>query len=126
MKDFAPVMRKFITHVKEENGLDQMYYADLKIDLDSDYSPTVTIDESKELVKEALAPLGEDYVALILRSYPERWVDFSQNIGKRSGAFCSTAYGNHPYILMSWAGQLSDAYTLFHELGHAGQGILSN
>ena len=126
MEDFAPVMRKFITHIKEENGLDKVYYADLKIDLDPEFSPEVTIEETKEMVKDALAPLGEDYVNLMLRSYPERWVDFSQNIGKRSGAFCSTTYGNNPYILISWAGQLADAYTLFHELGHAGQGIMTN
>lgn len=126
MEDFAPVMRKFITHVKEESGLDTMHYADLKIDLDPDFSPEVTIEETQEMVKDALAPLGEDYVNLILRSYSERWVDFSQNIGKRSGAFCSTTYRNQPYILMSWAGQLADVYTLFHELGHAGQGIMTN
>lgn len=126
MNDFAPVMRKYITHVKEEHGLEKMTYADLKVDLDPEYSTPVTIEDSKELVKEALAPLGEDYVNLILRAYPERWVDFAQNKGKRSGAFCSTTYGKHPYVMMSWTDQLSDAYTLFHELGHAGQGVLSN
>lgn len=126
MTDFAPVMRKYITHLKEEHGLEKMTYADLKVDLDPEYSTPVTIEESKDLVKEALAPLGQDYVDLILRAYPERWVDFAQNKGKRSGAFCSTTYGKHPYVMMSWTDQLSDAYTLFHELGHAGQGVLSN
>lgn len=126
MNDFAPVMRKFITHVKEQHGLEQMTFADLKVDLDPDYTQEVSIEESKQLVQESLAPMGQEYVDLIMRSYPERWVDFAQNIGKRSGAFCSTTYGNHPYILISWAGQLADAYTLTHELGHAGQGILSN
>ncbi|MDE1549850.1 oligoendopeptidase F [Jeotgalibaca caeni] len=126
MEDFAPVMQKFITHVKEANGLETMHYADLKIDLDPDFAESVTIEESKEMVREALAPLGEEYVAMIERAYPERWVDFAQNIGKRSGAFCSTTYQNHPYILMSWAGQLADVYTLFHELGHAGQGMITN
>src|SRR5699024_12084632 len=28
--------------------------------------------------------------------------------------------------MMSFSGLLSDAYTLFHELGHAGQGVLSH
>lgn len=126
MNDFAPVMRKFITHVKELNGLDKMTYADLKIDLDPEYSPTITIEESKDLVKETLQPLGQEYVDMILRAYPERWIDFPQNKGKRSGAFCSTTYEKHPYILVSWTDQLSDAYTLLHELGHAGQGLLSN
>lgn len=126
MNDFAPVMRKFITHLKDVHGLDKMTYADLKVDLDPEHTMPVTIEESKDLVKDALAPLGQDYVDLMLRSYPERWVDFAQNIGKRSGAFCSTTYGKHPYVMVTWTGQLTDAYTLFHELGHAGQGVLSN
>lgn len=125
MKDLAPVMQKYITHVKEENGLDKMTYADIKIDLDHEFAPTVTVEESKDLVQKAISVLGQDYTDLIMRSYPERWVDFAQNKGKRSGAFCATVYGVHPYVLMSWTDQLSDVYTLLHELGHAGQGILS-
>ncbi|MDN6161330.1 MAG: oligoendopeptidase F [Atopostipes sp.] len=126
MEKFAPVMRKYMTHLKEENGLDELTYADLKIDIDPDYEQGMTIDETKELVKKALAPMGEDYVDLMLSSYDERWVDFAPNVGKRSGAFCSTTYKKHPYIMMSFSGQLDDAYTLFHELGHAGQGVLSH
>jgi oligoendopeptidase F len=61
-----------------------------------------------------------------MQAYPERWIDFAQNIGKSTGGFCTSPYGTHPYILMSWANQLSDVYTLIHELGHAGQMILSN
>lgn len=126
MNDFAPVMRKYITHVKELLGLEKITYADLKIDLDPDYSQAVNIEESKELVEKALAPMGEEYVEKVLRAYPERWIDFAQNKGKRSGAFCNTTYGVHPYVFVSYTGQLQDCYTLFHELGHAGHGILRN
>lgn len=126
MDKFAPVMRKYITHLKEQNGLDKVTYADLKIDVDPEFKQDVTIEETKDLVKQSLAPLGEEYVDLMMTSYDERWVDFAQNIGKRSGAFCSTTYRKHPYIMMSFSGLLSDAYTLFHELGHAGQGVLSH
>lgn len=126
MEKFSPVMRKYITHLKKENGLEKLTYADLKIDIDPEYQQSITIDETKELIQNALAPMGEDYVNLILSSYDERWVDFAPNIGKRSGAFCSTTYKKHPYIMMSFSGQLDDAYTLFHELGHAGQGVLSH
>lgn len=125
MDDLAPVMQKYITHVKEENGLDKMTYADLKIDLDSTYSLNVTVEESKELVADAISILGQDYVDLILKAYPERWVDFVQNKGKSTGGFCTNPYGKHPYVLMSWTNQLSDVYTLIHEFGHAGQAILS-
>lgn len=126
MDKFAPVMRKYITHLKEQNGLEKVTYADLKIDIDPEFKQDITIEETKDLVKESLAVFGEDYVDLMLQSYDERWVDFARNVGKRSGAFCSTTYLKHPYIMMSFSGLLSDAYTLFHELGHAGQGILSH
>lgn len=126
MEKFAPVMQKYITHLKEKNNLDKVTYADLKIDVDPEFKQDITIEETKDLVKEALAPFGQDYVDLMLSSYDERWVDFARNIGKRSGAFCSTTYKKHPYIMMSFSGLLSDAYTLFHELGHAGQGVLSH
>src|SRR5690625_7966741 len=86
----------------------------------------ITIEETKYIVKDALAPFGQDYVDIMLDSYDEGWVDIARNVGKRSGAFCSTTYKKHPYIMMSFSGLLSDAYTLFHELGHAGQGVLSH
>lgn len=126
MEKFAPVMQKYITHLKEKNDLDKVTYADLKIDVDPEFKQDITIEETRDLVKEALAPFGQDYVDLMLSSYDERWVDFARNVGKRSGAFCSTTYKKHPYIMMSFSGLLSDAYTLFHELGHAGQGVLSH
>lgn len=126
MEKFAPVMRKYITHLKEKNDLEKVTYADLKIDVDPDFKQDITIEETKDLVEKALAPFGEEYVDLILSSYPEGWVDYARNIGKRSGAFCSTTYKKHPYIMMSFSGLLSDAYTLFHEFGHAGQGVLSH
>lgn len=128
MSDLAPVMQKYITHLKDVQELDKVTYADLKIDLDPDYSPEVTVEESKKMVEEAISVLGKDYTDMIMKSYPERWMDFAQNKGKSTGGFCSTSLGEkaHPYILMSWTNHLSNVYTLIHELGHAGQGILSN
>ena len=126
MDDLAPVMQKYITHVKEVNGLDKMTYADLKISLDPDFTMNTTVEESEKLVAEATSVLGKEYTDMILKAYPERWVDFAQNKGKATGGFCATPHRKHPYILMSWTNQLSDVYTLIHELGHAGQGILSS
>ncbi len=126
MADMAPVMQKYITHIREEQGLDKMTYADLKIELDPEYSVEVSIEKSKDYIEEATEILGKDYQEMVLRAYPERWIDFVRNQGKQTGGFCSTAYDVHPYILMTWNNQLSDVYTLIHELGHAGQGILSS
>lgn len=128
MSELAPVMRKYITHLKEVQGLDKVTYADLKIDLDPEYSPKVTIEDSQKMVEEAISVLGKEYTEMIMKAYPERWVDFAQNTGKSTGGFCTTVAANkaHPYILMSWTNHLSNVYTLIHELGHAGQGILAS
>ena len=125
MSDLAPVMQKYITHLKKVKGLDKITYADLKIDLDPEYSPKVTVETSKQMVKDAISILGEDYTEMILKAYPDRWVDFAQNVGKSTGGFCTIVPGVHPYILMNWNDQLSNVYTLIHELGHAGQMMLA-
>lgn len=121
MEELAPVMRKYVKHVKDVRGLDKMTYADLKIGLDPTFSKPVSFEESEAYVKEATAVMGEDYFKEIAAAYTDRWVDYAQNIGKSTGGFATMAAGVHPYILMSWTEQLSDVYTLIHELGHAGQ-----
>lgn len=123
MNDLASVMQKYITHLKEENNLDKMTYADLKIDLDPDYSQPITWEDAEDYVREAASVLGEEYVNTIIPAFEERWIDYAKNEGKSTGGFATMAGGVHPYILMSFNGQLSDVYTLIHELGHAGQMI---
>lgn len=119
-KELAPHMRKYAKLLQKVHGLDQMTFADLKIPLDPTYEPTITVEESKKYINEALAIMGDDYLNMVDRSYKERWIDFAQNIGKSTGAFCSSPYGYHPYILISWTGSMEDVFVLAHELGHAG------
>lgn len=125
IEKFGPVMQKYLKLLQKERGLDELTFADRLIDLDPDFAPSVTIEESKKYIETALQPLGEDYVNMIMQAYPERWVDFVQNKGKSSGGFCTYAYNAHPYILMSWQDVMADVYTLIHEMGHAGQFILT-
>jgi len=120
MNELAPHMRKYAKLLQKVHGLDKMTFADLKISLDPTYEPKITIEESKKYINEALAIMGDDYLAMVNRSYEDRWIDFAQNKGKSTGAFCSSPYGNHPYILISWTGSMEDVFVLAHELGHAG------
>lgn len=120
MKELAPHMRKYAKLLQKVHGLDKMTFADLKISLDPTYEPKITIDESKKYIDDALAIMGDDYLNMVDRSYKERWIDFAQNIGKSTGAFCASPYGVHPYILISWTGSMEDVFVLAHELGHAG------
>ncbi|GAF39178.1 Oligoendopeptidase F [Agrilactobacillus composti DSM 18527 = JCM 14202] len=125
MTKFGPVIQRYLKTLQKVRGLDELTFADRLIDLDPDFEPDVTIDASKTYVKDALSLLGPDYTNMILKAYPQRWVDYAQNIGKETGGFCAQPYGKQPYILLSWHDKLSDLYTLIHEMGHAGQGLLA-
>jgi oligoendopeptidase F len=120
MEKLAPHMRKYANLLQKIHNLDEMTFADLKIAVDPDYEPSITVEGSKKYIEEALSVLGEDYLHMIKRSYKERWVDFVQNKGKSTGAFCSSPYGSHPYILISWTDRMREVFVLAHELGHAG------
>lgn len=120
MSELAPHMRKYAKLLQRIHQIDKMTFADLKVPLDPEYEPTITIEESKKHMLDGLSIMGDDYAQMIERSYAERWIDFVQNKGKSTGAFCSSPYGNHSYILISWSGSMEDAFVLAHELGHAG------
>lgn len=116
----APHMRRYARLLKKIHKLDRMTFADLKIAVDSEYDPKVTIEESKAYIENGLAVLGTDYVEMIRTAYRDRWVDFAQNAGKSTGGFCASPYGKNSFILLSWNERMADVFTLAHELGHAG------
>lgn len=120
MEELAPHMRKYAKLLQKIYSLDEITFADLKIPIDPLYEPSITVEESKEYMNDALAVMGDDYLDMVNRAYSERWIDFAQNEGKSTGAFCASPYGNGSFILISWTGSMEDVFVLAHELGHAG------
>ncbi len=119
----APHMRRYAALLGKKHGLGRMTFADLKIALDPEFDPSVTIPESRRYVREALAVLGPDYADMVDRAYRERWIDFACNAGKCTGGFCSGVYRRNSFILLNWNNRMSDVFTVAHELGHAGQSM---
>lgn len=126
IEKLAPHMRKYAKLLQRIHKLDEITFADLKLAVDPEYEPAVSIEDSRKYVEGALAVLGEDYLQIVKMAYDERWIDFAQNKGKSTGAFCATPYGVHPYILCSWNNKMSEVFTLAHELGHAGHFTFCN
>jgi len=124
--ELAPHMRKFAKLLKKELKLDKVNFYDLKAPIDITYNPSATFDEAKETVLDALSILGDEYSAIMKRAFDERWIDYSDNIGKGTGAFCASPYAAHPYVFMTFQDNMRDAFTLAHELGHAGHFYLAN
>ncbi|KRM89927.1 oligoendopeptidase F [Liquorilactobacillus cacaonum] len=122
---FGPVMQKYVKLIKKERNIKKLSFADLQIDLDPEFSPEIKLSDAPNYISDAIKILGTGYHDMIMRAFSERWVDFPQNKGKETGGFETTPYDNHPFILMSWSDQFADLYTLVHELGHAGQALLT-
>jgi oligoendopeptidase F len=125
-KELAPHMHKFAKLLKKELNLEKVSFYDLKAPIDTTFNPPATYEESKETVLKALGIMGEDYLNIIKKAFNERWIDYSDNVGKSTGAFCASPYAAHPYVLVTFQNNMRDAFTLAHELGHAGHFYLAN
>ncbi|NMA86714.1 MAG: oligoendopeptidase F [Tissierellia bacterium] len=125
MEHLAPHMREYAKLIQKIHGLEEMTFMDLKLAVDSDYEPEITVEEARKYIKGALGVLGEDYLEMVNRAFDERWIDFAQNKGKSTGAFCASPYGSHPFILISWTNKMREVFVLSHELGHAGNFYLT-
>ncbi|MGG3560875.1 oligoendopeptidase F [Neobacillus rhizosphaerae] len=125
-KELAPHMRRFAQLKQKVLGLPQMLFCDLKAPLDPDFDPKTTYEEATQLILDSLKIMGPEYSEIMERGFKERWVDLADNVGKSTGAFCSSPYGSHPYILITWQDNMRGCFTLTHEFGHAGHFFLAN
>ncbi len=121
----APHMRKYAKLLKEKLGLEELRFCDLKAPLDPSFNPSTSYEDASETILSALDVMGPEYLEGMKKALSNRWVDRAQNVGKANGAFCSSPYGAHPYILVTWADKMRNAFILAHELGHAGHFYLA-
>ncbi|KIR03518.1 Oligoendopeptidase F [Lachnospiraceae bacterium TWA4] len=114
-----PSMYEYVKLRKKALGVDHLKMYDVYTPIVSDFQRTYTFEEAKELALKALAPMGEEYIALLKEGFDNRWIDVYENKGKRSGAYSTGSYGTHPYVLLNFTGSLNDVFTLVHEMGHS-------
>ncbi|MDU2884468.1 MAG: oligoendopeptidase F [Staphylococcus epidermidis] len=125
MSDLAPVMQKYAKIIQRVHNVDKMRFEDLKISIDPNFEPEISIEKSKKYIYGALNVLGDDYVKMLESAYDYRWIDFAQNKGKDTGAYCASPYVTHSYVFISWTGKMAETFVLAHELGHAGHFTLA-
>ena len=87
------------------------------VKIKQDYS----IEETQDIVKKALKPLGKEYTDKIQEMFDQNWIDYCIVDNKRSGAYSiGGSYGlDKNYILMNHDGKLHAVSTLAHEAGHS-------
>lgn len=118
-------MHRYVRLRKKLLGVEELHFYDIYTPLVQDVDRHIPFAEAKQTVYEALAPLGEDYRAILKEGFDNRWIDVYQNTGKRSGAYSAGA-AEHPYVLLNYTGTLDSQFTLAHEMGHALHSYLSN
>lgn len=99
--------------------LEELHMYDVYVPVVDEVSRSIPFEEAKQMVKNGLAPLGEEYLDLLQEGFDNRWIDVYENEGKRTGAYSWGAYGTHPYVLLNYQGNLNQVFTLAHEMGHA-------
>ena len=103
----------------EKMGLPKLHMYDLHVPVVKEYKLSVSYEEACDIVKKALAPLGEEYLSHIREAMENRWIDVFENKGKRTGAYSWGTYRSHPYVLLNYNGTAHDVFTIAHELGHS-------
>ena len=83
MSDLAPIMRKYARLLKEVHQLDTMKYEDLKISIDPDYEPQISIQDSEQYIYNALSVLGEDYLKMTKKRIKNAGLIFLKIKGKK-------------------------------------------
>ena len=118
-------MYRYVDLRKKLLGVDELHMYDLYTPLVEGVAKRASIDEAKQTVYDALAPLGDGYRKILKEGFDSRWIDVYENAGKRSGAYSAGARV-HPFVLLNYTGTLDSEFTLAHEMGHALHSYLSN
>ena len=125
--DNLDTFHRYLKLRRELMGLDTLHYYDLYAPITKELDVSYEYDEGKEMILDALEPMGNKYKSRVKKAFENRWIDVYPSKGKRSGAYSNgSIYDVHPYILLNYNKSFSDVSTIAHELGHAMHSYYSN
>jgi len=119
-------MHKYVGLRKKLLNLEELHLYDVYTPLIEEVDMEIPYNEAVEKVKKALKPLKNKYLQNLEKGFKSGWIDVYENKGKRSGAYSSGCYGVHPYVMLNYSENISDMFTLAHEMGHALHTYYSN
>ncbi len=119
VNQYLSSMHDYIALRKKLLNLSEIHMYDLYTPIISDVKFDISYEEAKEIICEALKPLGEEYIKALRLGFENGWIDVYENVGKRSGAYSWGASSSHPFVLMNYENSINSLFTLAHEMGHA-------
>ena len=107
-------------------GKEKIHSYDMSVNTLDVEDTNIEYEDAKEIVLNALKPMGEDYVQKLKYAFDNRWIDVYERKNKMTGGYNMGVYGVHPYILLNYVKSLRDVSTIAHELGHAMHSMYSS
>ena len=114
-----PSMHRYVELRKKLLGLDKMYMYDMYVPLIRIPNRKIPFEDGLDIMRDALKPLGKDYINKMNKGISQGWIDVYENKGKTSGAYSFGYYDSYPYILLNYTDTLKDVFTVIHEMGHS-------
>ena len=114
-----PMMYRYVAVRKKVLGVDKLHMYDVYTPIVAAQNQTYEFEQAKQMVLEALKPMGEDYLSHAREGLENRWIDIYPNKGKRGGAYSWGCYDSQPFILLNYTKNLDSVFTLIHEMGHS-------
>lgn len=119
-------MYQYVDLRKQILDVDELHMYDVYVDLCEEEAKPIPFEEGKQIVFDALKPLGETYLKDLNKAFEERWIDIYPNTGKKSGAYSWGTYDSYPYLLLNYNDTVDSVSTMAHELGHSMHSYYSN
>ncbi|MDO5716873.1 MAG: oligoendopeptidase F [Tissierellia bacterium] len=116
---YLPELHDYMDVRKKVLGLEDLHLFDIYAPLVEDVDMTFSFEEARDMILDAMKPLGNDYVNVLRHGFDNRWCDVFETEGKRTGAYSSGSYGTDPFILLNYHGTLDNVFTVAHEMGHS-------
>lgn len=117
--DALPMMYRYVAIRKKVLGVDKLHMYDVYTPIVAAQNQTYEFEQAKQMVLEALKPMGEDYLSHAREGLENRWIDIYPNKGKKGGAYSWGCYDSQPFILLNYTKNLDSVFTLIHEIGHS-------
>jgi len=110
--EYIKLKAKFLK--KDKLNMYDVYVNPLNVE-----TKNIEYNEAKNIVLDALSPLGNEYTKMLDYAFKNNWIDVYAKDNKMSGAYSLGIHNVHPFVLLNYINSARDVSTMAHELGHA-------
>lgn len=113
VNDNLPLIQEYLKIKAAAIDIDQPHLYDFNVPLDNGIKREFTLEEAIDIIKKALAPLGEEYLKTI-DILLDGHIDATPSEKKNQ----SIIFSWQDYSFLNFRGRYADVKNLIHELGH--------